>query len=400
MKTSILISVIILIQACFDLNKAIGQWSANGNDIYNSNTGNVGIGNSTPGTLLYVAKNMTEPTVTVRNPGGPGGATYSMIDDASGANWKFKATAYGGFKIRDHANGLDIITIEQNSFTNALYVNNAGSIGIGTANPDNSALVDMLSVTKGVLIPRMTQSGISAIASPSNGLMAYCTTDDKLYGFVASANAWKEINFVALSFACGNSLNINHVAGNVAPVNKPVTYATVNNVPGEPSKCWITSNLGADYQASSVNDATEQAAGWCWQFNRQQGFKHDGSTRTPNTAWINAINENSDWTSGNDPCNIELGSTWRLPTNTEWSNVMNSGGWIDWNGPWNSLLKLHAAGYLDYNTGALVLRGSDGSCWSSTQYDNQYAGSPYFYSGACYMGSGNKAGGLSVRCLQ
>ena len=116
--------------------------------------------------------------------------------------------------------------------------------------------------------------------------------------------------------------HINHVAsGGVAPVDKTVTYGTVTNIPGETSKCWITSNLGADHQATAVNDATEASAGWYWQFNRMQGYKHDGTTRTPNTTWITSINENLDWQAANDPCALELGNGWRIPTYTEWTNV-------------------------------------------------------------------------------
>ncbi|HNS17390.1 MAG TPA: hypothetical protein PKI34_06185 [Bacteroidales bacterium] len=105
-------------------------------------SGYVGIGNNTPGTLLYVAKNMGEPTITIRNLGGGGGATYSMVDDFSGANWKFKATTYGGFKIRDQANGLDVITIEANSAANVLYINGSGNIGIGEVNPSSKLAVN------------------------------------------------------------------------------------------------------------------------------------------------------------------------------------------------------------------------------------------------------------------
>ena len=45
---------------------------------------------------------------------------------------------------------------------------------------------------------------------------------------------------------------INHLAANgVAPVDKTVTYSTVTGIPGEPTKCWITSNLGASQQATA-----------------------------------------------------------------------------------------------------------------------------------------------------
>ena len=204
-------------------------------------------------------------------------------------------------------------------------------------------------------------------------------------------------------FTCGTSLTINHVAGAVAPVNKTVTYGTVTNVPGEESKCWITSNLGADHQATAKNDATEASSGWYWQFNRKQGYKNNGTIRTPNTPWITTINENSDWTSANDPCALEMGRGWRIPTETEWTNVDASGGWTNWNGPWNSALKMHAAGYLlDYNNGALTERGTNGYYWSSTQVTSMHADGRNlgFGSGSCQMMGGFKSWGQSIRCIK
>lgn len=83
---------------------------------------------------------------------------------------------------------------------------------------------------------------------------------------------------VVNAFLCGNSITVSHVAGTVAPVSKTTTYGTVTNIPGETTKCWITSNLGADHQATSMGDATEASGGWYWQFNRKQGYKNDGTT--------------------------------------------------------------------------------------------------------------------------
>jgi uncharacterized protein (TIGR02145 family) len=204
----------------------------------------------------------------------------------------------------------------------------------------------------------------------------------------------------SIPFTCGTSIIINHVAGDVAPVDKTVTYGTVTNIPGEPTKCWITSNLGADHQATAVDDATEASAGWYWQFNRKQGFQHTGTIRTPNTTWISSISENSDWTIANDPCTLELGSGWRIPTNTEWYNVDNTGGWTDWNGPWNSDLKLHAAGLLDYRNGFLFYRGSLGSYWSSTGEGATIGWNLGFNDGYSSILPNDKAYGYSVRCLR
>jgi len=202
-------------------------------------------------------------------------------------------------------------------------------------------------------------------------------------------------------FTCGSTITISHLSsGGVAPVDKTVNYGTVTNIPGEITKCWITSNLGADHQATAVDDATEASSGWYWQFNRKQGYKHDGTNRTPNTTWINSINENSDWETSNDPCGLELGSGWRIPSYTEWFNVDASGSWTDWNGPWNSLLKIHAAGNLGYSDGSLISRGSVGYYWSRTQHDDINGWFLAFASGYCNMYDYYpKANGFTLRCI-
>ena len=173
MKNSLLIMILLILGSGYE---SIGQWNTSGNNIYNTNTGNVGIGNNSPTTLLHVQKNMTEPTITIQNVGGSGGATYSMIDNASGANWKFKATSTGGFKIRDNANGLDVFTIESNSSTNAIYIKSGGNVGIGTTTPAGSAALEISSTTKGFLPPRMTTEQRNLISSAATGLTIYNTT--------------------------------------------------------------------------------------------------------------------------------------------------------------------------------------------------------------------------------
>ncbi len=249
-------------------------------------------------------------------------------------------------------------------------------------------------------------SGIGSFVSNLTGLTPNTPYYVRAYATNSVGTAYgDELNFTTLpaAFTCGSSIIIYHVAGAVAPVDKTVTYGTVTNIPGEPSKCWITSNLGADHQAMAKDDATEPSAGWYWQFNHKQGYKHDGTTRTPNTPWIQTINEDSDWTSANDPCTLEMGSGWRIPTETELTNVTAIGGWTNWNGPWNSALQMHAAGYLlDYSNGALSERGTNGYYWSSAQVTNLHADGRNlgFGSGACQMMGGFKAWGQSIRCIK
>lgn len=61
-------------------------------------------------------------------------------------------------------------------FISRTYTQNEGvSINADGSNPDNSAILDVKSSSKGFLPPRMTFSLINAIPSPADGLMVFCT---------------------------------------------------------------------------------------------------------------------------------------------------------------------------------------------------------------------------------
>ncbi len=271
--------------------------------------------------------------------------------------------------------------------------------------PDNSAMLDVSSTARGLLMPRMTQRQIELISEPADGLVVYCTTTHRVYLFVGTTGLWTELAIGTVTitpWSCGLNMIITHTAGDVAPVTKTVTYETVTNIPGETSKCWIASNLGADHKATAVNDASEASAGWYWQFNRKQGYKHDGTTRTPNTTWIINISEASGWLAENDPCTIELGSGWRIPTWDEWNNVVSTGAWSDWLDPFGSGLILHPAGYLYDSNGSLYNRGGIGIYWSSTQYDTETWGgwALWFRFDFCDILGEPKSEGASLRCIK
>jgi trimeric autotransporter adhesin len=54
------------------------------------------------------------------------------------------------------------------------------NIGIGTPNPDTSAILDITNTEKGLLIPRMATARIAAIASPAKGLLVYDSSLNQL----------------------------------------------------------------------------------------------------------------------------------------------------------------------------------------------------------------------------
>ncbi|MFN3848006.1 MAG: hypothetical protein ACK4NY_01195 [Spirosomataceae bacterium] len=68
-----------------------------------------------------------------------------------------------------------------------------GNIGFGTTTPDNSAILDISSTSKGLLIPRMSLAQRNEIQSPATGLMVYQT--DLLSGFYFyNGEKWQALN--------------------------------------------------------------------------------------------------------------------------------------------------------------------------------------------------------------
>lgn len=66
-------------------------------------------------------------------------------------------------------------------------------VGIGTSNPNASAVLDVESTTQGFLTPRMTTTERLAIGSPANGLMVYDTTLKSFYHYDSSSTSWSKI---------------------------------------------------------------------------------------------------------------------------------------------------------------------------------------------------------------
>jgi hypothetical protein len=68
-----------------------------------------------------------------------------------------------------------------------------GAAGIGTLTPDASSLLDIVSTTKGVLVPRMTVAQRNAIVGPATGLMIYQTNNTPGF-YYYSGSAWVAVS--------------------------------------------------------------------------------------------------------------------------------------------------------------------------------------------------------------
>ena len=96
-------------------------------------------------------------------------------------------------------------------------------VGIGTATPAASSVLDLTSTTQGLLVPRMTEAQRLAIATPANGLIVYQTDGSVgLWVYNGSTSTWtlsSNTGLVKGDVGLGN-------VDNTADADKPVSTAT------------------------------------------------------------------------------------------------------------------------------------------------------------------------------
>lgn len=100
------------------------------------------------------------------------------------------------------------------------YLQAQVSINTDNSNPDPSAMLDVNSTGKGVLIPRMTAAERDAIAAPANGLLVYVTTDSSFYFY--EGNAWAKVGRAgwSLNGNAGTADNANFIGtSDAVPLN-------------------------------------------------------------------------------------------------------------------------------------------------------------------------------------
>ena len=121
------------------------------------------------------------------------GTTHIKIQSEDGyeAALRLKAGTGGSTYIWTPGNTSDIRLYAGGA--DRLHVDNDGSVGIGTTDPDTSAILELSSSNKGVMLPRVTAAAKPDAASALNGLMIY-EEDTHLLRIVANGE-WKTVSF-------------------------------------------------------------------------------------------------------------------------------------------------------------------------------------------------------------
>ncbi|MBK8701220.1 MAG: tail fiber domain-containing protein [Saprospiraceae bacterium] len=71
---------------------------------------------------------------------------------------------------------------------------NLSRVGIGTSDPHPSAILDVVSTSRGLLLPRLTDAQMRGISFPKDGMWVYNTTRDALYYAKTSPLRWVQAN--------------------------------------------------------------------------------------------------------------------------------------------------------------------------------------------------------------
>ena len=128
--------------------------------------------------------------------------------------------------------------VSANCLFSQVAVNADGSV------PDNSAMLDLKSTSKGMLVPRMTIAQRNAISSPAAGLLVYCTDNNQYYSNSGSPSS---PNWVMVSSQWTTSgTHIYYTGGNVGIGSMATPLLSLQ----------VSGRIGATFGSSSIPSIT------------------------------------------------------------------------------------------------------------------------------------------------
>ena len=214
-------------------------------------TGNVGIGISTPPAKLSITGDYGIPTI-------PGTTSTGIlrigvwVDEAIDIGKMYDDPFTGWIQAGYQGTIIDPLSLQPMG----------GNVGIGTAFPDTNAALDITSTSKGLLIPRMAQAQRNALTNPATGLIIYQT--DNTTGIYYNSGTPVDPSWNLVGNNAGQWLNngtsIYYNGGNVGiGNNNPQAKlhiggdALINGLTIGKGKGSVSTNSALGYQALNDN---------------------------------------------------------------------------------------------------------------------------------------------------
>lgn len=158
-------------------------------------------------------------------------------------------------------------------------------IGMGTTTPSSAAELDIVSTTKGVLFPRVTNAQMLAISSPTAGLQVFNTNANCMYYY--NGTSWlSTLNAISVMADAGDVIQLDNIKVRLPTSgNRSLQIATVSGTAvcsGSSNNVYITSSAGATGAAAAENGVTFASVTFSTSFSYIQSsltFGFHGSTQ-------------------------------------------------------------------------------------------------------------------------
>lgn len=264
------------------------------------------------------------------------------------------------------------------------------NVGVGTATPNVSALLDINSTTKGFLPPRMTASQRIAITSPSEGLLVY-QTNASVGLYFYKKNVWTKVSEATTS------------TSNIA-----VPFVSIC------CQSWMTKNLDVNtYRNGDIIPLVTDNGTWGALTTGAYCYYNNDST-----TYAAIYGKLYNGFAVNDPRGLAP-EGWHVPTDFEWTTLENclggnsvSGGLLkemfttNWTTPNTGATNISGftgvPGGNRNSSGTFTFLGTDGYWWSSSA--SNASGAWYrhlFYNlSGSVKGGGLYRNGFSVRVIR